>query len=452
MKRLGYALIALVLGISMVPLIASVSNADGLDGLVTAEAESYALRVEYDIPLPAGSGDIPHTVGEIRRTTAGENAKGLAAAPTHLGAVVIGQYINPNKEFTDPADYNYPPQVECFYPGDLVNTVFGFPTDTRAQTKPVPPVSKASAQCAAGPVAKLAGTAEYFDAPGVAARNLESTSDMRTLNGVDRAHTSAHASGISIADGAVTIGGVDISGASSVTGKKGGNATATRISVQDISIAGLTFSIADDRLIVAGQEVPLLGNVAQATIEQANALLLGSGCRVDVITNPGRYPQGFLFSRPAPKVGLAEDGSFAASMRAGLLVVCDLPEAVTPDNLSPERVQVVVGFAYTAASATADPGGFGIGNLGGSGDTGSALGTTGNTTVALPPLTETITTPATNNATTPKPKPVIAIAKPALPISVIPLDGATRLTLIVFCAIAWALLTHLGLTRLRRTS
>ena len=92
---MAYALIALALGMTLVPLVASVSRADGLDGLVTAEAESYALRVEYDIPLPAGPGDIPHTIGEIRRTTAGENAKGLAAAPTHLGAVVIGQYVNP---------------------------------------------------------------------------------------------------------------------------------------------------------------------------------------------------------------------------------------------------------------------------------------------------------------------------------------------------------------------
>ena len=61
MRRMTFALAALVLGMGMVPLIASVSNADGLDGLVTAEAESYALRVEYDIPLPAGPGDVPHT-------------------------------------------------------------------------------------------------------------------------------------------------------------------------------------------------------------------------------------------------------------------------------------------------------------------------------------------------------------------------------------------------------
>ncbi|MDP1794494.1 MAG: hypothetical protein Q8K63_10205 [Acidimicrobiales bacterium] len=451
MRRIAFALLALALGMSLVPLVASVSNADGLDGLVTGEAESYALRIEYDIPLPAGPGDIPHTIGEIRRTTAGENAKGLAAAPTHLGAVVIGQYVNPNKLFDDPADYNYPPQAECFYPGDLVDVEFAFPTDTRTETEAVPPVGTARAQCGAGPITDLRGTVEYFDSPGVSARNLESTSLMRTAEGVDRADTSAHASDISIAGGAVKIGGVGISGTSSVTGKKGGNATSTRITIDDIEIAGLTFSIADDRLIVAGQEVPLLGNVAQATIEQANALLIGSGCRVDVVTNPARYPQGYLFSRPAPKVGLAEDGTFAASMRAGLLVLCDLPESVTPKNLTPQRVQVVVGFAYTAASATADPGGFGIGNLGGSGDSeaGSPLGAIGSITTPLAPIGDVVTAPTETTTKGGDDKQVVAIAKPALPIAVIPLDGATRLTLIVLCAIAWALLTHFGLTRLR---
>lgn len=450
MKRVAYALVALTLGMSLVPLIASVSQADGLDGLVTAEAESFALRVEYDIPLPAGAGDIPHTIGEIRRTTAGENAKGIAAAPTHLGAVVAGQYINPNKEFEDPKDYNYPPQAECFYPGDLVDVEFAFPTDTRTETKPLPPVGKAAARCGAGPSTHLTGTAEYFDSAGVSARNLESDSDMRTDNGVDKATTSAHASDISIAGGAVKIGRVGISGVSSVTGKKGGNATSTRLTINDVEIAGLKFSVADDQLVVAGQPVPLGGSAAQAVMDQANALLVGSGCTLSVVSNPDRYPQGYLFSRPAPKIGLADDGSFAASMRAGLLVLCDLPEAITPGDLSPQRVQVVVGFAYTAASATADPGGFGIGNLGGSADGGPALSTVGSITTPLAPLVGDTTAPVADVPRTER-KPVVAIAKPVLPISVTPLAGATRLTLLLLCAVAWALLTHLGLTRLRQT-
>lgn len=449
MKRVAYALVTLVLGMTFVPLVASVGSADGLDGLVTAESESYALRVEYDIPLPAGAGDIPHTLGEIRRTTAGENAKGIAGAPAQLGAVVIGQYVNPNHEIKDPNDYNHPPQAECFYPGDLVDVVFGFPTDTRAQTKPVPPVSKARAQCGAGPQANLAGTAQYADGPGLEARNLESTSLLRTINGVDRSDTSAHATGISIAGGAVKIGNVDVSGSSSVTGKKGGNATSTRISIDDVSIAGLNFSIADDRLLVGGQEIPLVGNGAQPIIEQANALLTGSGCRLDIITNPARYPQGYLFSRPAPKVGLSEDGTFAGSMRAGLLVLCDLPGSVTPKDFSPERIQVVVGFAYTAASATADPGGFGLGNLGGDGP--GALPSLGNLDTKLPDLAPVVTDPITVPAVPTKRAPQVAASKPILPIAITPLDGVTRVTLLVVCAVAWAFLTHLGLTRLRRT-
>ena len=115
-------------------------SADGLDGIVTAEAESYALRVEYDIPLPIGAGTIPHTVGEIRRTSAGENAKGVAASPTQFDAVVAGTYVNPNSMIKDPKNYNRLPQAECFYPGALVDTKFAFPTDTRDQTKALPPL------------------------------------------------------------------------------------------------------------------------------------------------------------------------------------------------------------------------------------------------------------------------------------------------------------------------
>lgn len=453
MKRIAYALLALMIGVSIVPLAASVSNADGLDGLVTAEAESYALRVEYDIPLPAGAGDIPHTIGEIRRTTAGENAKGLAAAPTHLGAVVMGQYINPNKQFDDPNDYNRPPQAECFYPGDLVDVQFGFPTNVRDETENIPPISKSTAQCSAGPRSQLTGNAQYFEGFGVTARELESTALMRADNGVDRAETSAHATNVRIADGAIQIGRIGIAGESSVTGKKGGNATATRLTISDITIAGLKFSIADDRLIIAGQNVPLLGSVAQGVIDQANALLIASRCRIDVITQPTKYPQGYLFSRPEPKVGLAEDGSFAGSMRAGLMVLCDLPEAITPGDLSPQRVQVVVGFAYTAAGATADPGGFGLGNLGGTGDnSGAKLPSLGSVDVALPDLPDSPAAVAggTDDGGTER-GPVIKDRLPARAIAVTPLGGATRLTLIVFCAVAWALLTHFGLQRLRET-
>jgi hypothetical protein len=448
MKRFALALVALALGLATVPLVASVGAAAGLDGLVTAEAESYALRVEYDIPLPAGPGTIPYTVGEIRRTTAGENAKGLAAAPSGFGAVVAGQYVNPNHEITDPAKYNHLPQAECFYPGDLVDTHFMFPTDTRDETKPVPPVSFSVARCGAGPTTDLKASTDGFGGTGIVARNLASTSLMRTVNGVDQADTASHASAIEIAGGAVKIGGVEISGSSKVTGNKGGAATSTRISVNDVSIGGLTFSIADDRLLLAGQNVPLFGNVAQGIMDQANALLTGSGCRLDVIDNPGRYPQGYLFARPNPKVGVAEDGSFAGSMRAGLLIVCDLPESVTPQNLTPQRVQVVVGFAYTGASATADPGGFGIGDLVGGLPGPTVLPSLNVTVPDLPNLT----TALVPEAPTPKKhRPVIAIAKPVLPIGVTPLDSATRITLLIVCAVAWALLTHVGINRLRRT-
>src|SRR6202008_2228148 len=94
-----------------------------------------------------------------------------------------------------------------------------------------------------------------------------------------------------------------------------------------------------------------------------------TGGRIAPNASPNRYPQGFLFGRPEPRVGTDPDGTFAASFRAGLFVLCDLPAAVT-DNakvgnqvFSPQRAQLVLGFVYTSTSATAEPGGFGLGDL-----------------------------------------------------------------------------------------
>lgn len=456
MRRLALTLTALLLGIATVPLIASVGNADGLDGLVTGEAESYALHVEYDIPLPVGAGAIPHTIGEIRRTTAGENAKGLAAAPTHFEAVVAGAYATLNNNIKDPAKYNRPPQAECFYPGALVDTAFVFPTDTRKETANVPPISKATAQCNAGPSTRLIAATNSVTGPGFTARGLESISDIRTENGVAIATSSAHASGIYIAGGAIRIGSVGINGSSSVTGKKGGAKTDNGLSITDIFIGGLEFSIADNHIVLAGQKAPLSGNEAQGLFNQANKLLKGSGCTIDAVDNPARYPQGFLFSRPEPKIGVAEDGSFAASMRGGLVIVCDLPQEVTGQlkatglDLSPQRVQFVVGFAFTSASAKEDPGGFGIGDLGG---TDGTLGTLPNLNLGGPatlPDLGGIAAP-TAGVTDVEGKTTRRRALgPLLPAATTPLDSSTRSLLLVICLVIWAALTHLGITRLRR--
>ena len=86
---------------------------------------------------------------------------------------------------------------------------------------------------------------------GLVARNVGSESLMRTDHGVDRSDTSAHASSIDIAGGAITIGSVDVSSTSSVTGNKGENTSRTRISINDIAIGGVKFSIADDQIVLA---------------------------------------------------------------------------------------------------------------------------------------------------------------------------------------------------------
>ena len=138
-------------------------------------------------------------------------------------------------------------------------------------------------------------------------------------------------------------------------------------------------------------------------------------------------------------------------MRAGLLVLCDLPEQITGNtDLNPQRIQVVVGFVYTATSAVDEPGGFNIGNLVGSIDTPALA--------VAPPLTPTLVpdVPAVPGLQAP---PAPAPVKRAAPIaSVVPprlteaLDSAMRWTLAIICLVAWAALTHLGITKLRRVS
>ena len=153
-------------------------------------------------------------------------------------------------------------------------------------------------------------------------------------------------------------------------------------------------------------------------------------------------------SRPEPKVGISADGTFAGSMRAGLLIVCDLPDGFPTKDLSPQRIQVVVGFAYSAASATEDPGGFGLGDLGGSGDNTVTLPSLNVTDAGLGGLGAAPSlTPETPTKTN---RPTVKITTPARRIiSTVPLDGATRSILLVVCLVAWIALTHLGITRLR---
>jgi hypothetical protein len=75
-----------------------------------------------------------------------------------------------------------------------------------------------------------------------------------------------------------------------------------------------------------------------------------------------------------------------------------------------------------------------------------------NLSVTLPSLGELPTALVPEVAAPSKRKPAVAIVKPVLPIATNPLDSATRASLLVVCAVAWALLTHLGITRLRRTT
>jgi hypothetical protein len=457
-RRRALFAIALVLGLTAVALLPSIGQAEATDplaGVVTAEAEAFAARVEYDIPLPVSAGTLAHVTGEIRRSQAGENAKGLSGSPTHFDAVVGGTYADPNKNAK--GDERNVPQVECFFPGNLLNTRFAFPTDTQAETAPLPATSIATARCGAGPEVELHATNVDVTAPSVLQiASVASEALARPVTGTVVSTSATRAEGVSILGGAITVGGVEVSGRSSITGKAGDQSTTTRVALQNVNAGGVTFSIADDQLVVAGQALPIDSPAAQTVFDAANAALTPTGCRIAAAASPNRYPQGFLFGRPEPRIGTDKNGGFAASYRAGLFVLCDLPAALT-DNakvgnevFSPQRAQIVLGFAYTSTTASAEPGGFGLGDLlAGSGAAPYGAGVApslGASVVpdlnAAPPVAAAPTEVAVAAA---RPR----AARPAAFIHFGPMKASARWALAIVSLLIWAALTHVGARRLK---
>ena len=441
----------------------------GPDGLISAEFDAFGVRVEYDIPLPAGSGSVPRVVGEVRRSIAGENAKGLAAAPSQLDAVVGGTYADPDKG--SKGDERRPPQVECFYPGDLLDTRFDFPTDSQAETTGAPAASYAIARCSAGPAVGLEARNGASDMPGVRIGATVADGSARPASGVLGSVASARASDIVMAEGAIRIGSVDVHGRSTTTGEPGGAATEARVAVNDVTVAGTRFSLANGRVILAGTEQPLDAASTTALMSTLNASLGTTGCRLDVLSRPEVYPQGFVLGRKPPALGVAEDGSLAASMQGGLLILCDLPQTLTaPTGFSPQRMQALIGFAYTGVAATDEPGGFGIGGLlgatFGSEDGESSFDASAEEPFGLGldagPATAAVATPdgdraVATSAVEPLPAAPPEVAAPVAPPPARPrlqplsfaMDPQQRALLAFSCFSIWALLTHLGLRRLR---
>jgi len=468
MKRFiaGGAALAAV-GLTVVAL-AGPSGASFDDLKISAEGEAFALRVEYDFPLPAGTGTIAHVVGEARRS-AGENAHGQVGAPDKMDLVVGGTVAKPHDKFQSlPEPYplsNRLPETECFYPGALASTHTLYPTDMRPEVSAAPPIATAIANCQAGPVADLHATSVSFGAPntptaslGAIVRSGALAADglMRPIEGVVRSDVAARAEGVSLLNGVITIGAVIADSSSSARGEKGSAASTSRIAVNDVVAAGQRFSIASDKLIIGGTSVPLASDQADAFFKTLNASLKPQGCSIAALTTPAKYPQAFVFHRPEPVIEVKADGTYAASVRAGLLVLCDLPESITGQTtFSPQQIQAVIGFAYSKVEALDQPGGFNLGNLG---------GFTGGAFIDVPPLTISVplpsivagasltpldlSTPA--SAPAPAPTPVVSRPRTRTIATFHPLGDSTRWALLALGALLFAALTHVGIVRLRR--
>lgn len=392
MKRtLSIAAIAMFLVALVVPFDARASSQVDIDG----ETEAFALRVEYDIPLPGSIGTEPHVIGEIRRTF-GENAKGLAGAPTNFTAVTGGTVYDPwsgvngndgplkvssvQTGVGPPVDPHNPgiPTAECFYPGNVSKTV-SFPRDLRAETKPIPPTSYANAICGAGPATQLTAYSASDDVPGSPTGSfgpilhtgpLEADSTLQPVHGVVTSAARASAHDIKILDGVIRIGSVEAQGVSTAEGPGGKDSTTGHIAMTNITAGGQTFSVAEDEITVANQRFPIDSSAGQAFLQNLNNGLAPTGCKLSVMGPASPYPQGFLLSRKPPALGMAKDGTFAASMYGGMLILCDVPHSVSdPTTFTPQRVQILVGFVYSMARAVKDDAGFNLADLAGGGTT-----------------------------------------------------------------------------------
>ena len=369
-RRLAGAAAAAAALLLVAPLLgpAPEVRAEGLDGFgVVAELDAFGVRVEYDLPVPAGTGSAPQVVGAIRRSSGGEAANGVAASPTRFDPVVGGTVADPDKE--GKGDESNLPQAECAYPGALTDVRFAFPTDVRGDLAGVPPVGHAAARCGAGPTLELDAAAVASDTvaatgPGLSVGGGTAEAVAGPVDGVLGSSAAARADDVSILGGLIRVESVEAHGESATDGTAGGARTEAAVDVVGVTVAGTTFDLRGGDLVVAGTRLPVGSEAAAVLLDQVGAALAPVGCSLTVLDDPGSYPQGFLFARPDPELGVADDGSLAASMAGGLLVECDLPQDLTaPTGFNPQRIQVVLGFAFTSVAARADIGGFGLDDL-----------------------------------------------------------------------------------------
>lgn len=465
----GAAAVAVV-ALATVPLVPGAPDAaaDDLDSLgVVAEMEAFGVRVEYDIPAPVSTGTAPQVVGSARRSAGSESASGLAAAPTRLDPVVGGIVTDPDGT-PGSGDELALPQAECAHPGDLADIAFTFPADLRGDLTDVPPLGWSRAICGAGPTVSLRATTVSPDealglGPLVRVGGVLAEADAGPSQGVLRASASAQASGIEILDGLITIDSVVARGASFTDGQPGGASTDASVDLIGVSIAGVGFDLRGGDIVVSGQHLPLGGSAAQSLLRTVAGLLAPTGCALSVLDSPASYPQGFLFARPEPELGVADDGTLAASMTGGLLLQCEIPDAIAElTGFSPQRLQVALGFVYTGVAARADIGGFGVTDLA----PGTDEGGIGGGLVDSPPLaTASLEAPGLGTVELPPPPAVESVASPPTRPSdgglLAPVTERIELLAANFAAdrpwvwlpavLAWLVLSHRGLERVRRT-
>lgn len=337
-------------------------EAGPVPGSFSGDVEAFAVRVEADEPLPAGTGDVPYLFGEMNSDNGSD--KGDVAAD-RLGAVTGPKLSDPTG---DGKQYASDPESACSYPSSQQSGAQSYPLDGSDQQ-----TAQSEITCAAGPA--VTGLAYSAGVGG----NAGATSDQALAhNGVSpnpfgaggaaygseqlgpdpRAGDAAAAASASVTDfslpGIVSVAGVQAVGVSRANGRPGGAATAAHVTVTGLRVGTAVISLSDAG-ITLGSGAPVPVGAAQPLVDAFNRVAGANGCSLTVLRDPATYPQSPLFERPPLPNRVAADGTDAGSTAAGFYLRCAVPDNLNPTNFKPLILHIVFGFVGTEIRATTAP-------------------------------------------------------------------------------------------------
>lgn len=329
----------------------------GVPASFSGFAQAFAIRIEADEPLPAGSGDIPSVTGLM---TSADNTDSGVVAVDQLGATTGPKVVDPTGN--GPSGL-YDPQAACSYPSTQQSQATSYPVDGANQQ-----TAQSQITCAGGPsVTGMAYSADVGGNAGVtnpgmlAAAPLPPLGDNGVAFGTENlgpnpttgdavATATANVTNFAL-PGVFSVAAVQATGTSEASGLPGSAASAAHVTISDLKVGPAEISLSDGGVSLgSGAPVPL--SSAQGLVNQFNQLAAPFNCTLTLLLNPKSYPQGPLFERPLLPNQVAVNGTAAGSTAAGFGLQCLVPQNLNPTNFSPLMLQIFFGFVGTQVYAS----------------------------------------------------------------------------------------------------